>query len=105
MAKSSIRLRASNKGGITTVKALITHPMETGLRKDKKTGKKVPAHFIQAVTGKHNGKDVLVGEWGAAVSKNPYLSFQFAGGKAGDSVELSWSDNMGKTDSASTKVR
>jgi sulfur-oxidizing protein SoxZ len=105
MASSSIRLRASNKGGVATVKALITHPMETGLRKDKKTGKAVPAHFIQSVTGKHNGKDVLVGEWGAAVSKNPYLSFQFAGAKAGDTVELSWSDNMGKTDSASTKVR
>ena len=48
MAKS-IRARASAKGDTTTVKALITHPMETGLRKDKKTGKKVPAHFIQEV--------------------------------------------------------
>jgi sulfur-oxidizing protein SoxZ len=33
MAKKSIRLRASNKGGVSTVKALITHPMETGQRK------------------------------------------------------------------------
>ena len=105
MAKKSIRLRASNKGGAATVKALITHPMETGLRKDKKTGKKVPAHFIQTVTGKHNGKEVIVAEWSGAVSKNPYLSFQFKGANKGDTVELSWSDNMGKSDSASTKVR
>ena len=35
MAKS-IKIRAKSKGGITTVKALITHPMETGLRKNKK---------------------------------------------------------------------
>jgi sulfur-oxidizing protein SoxZ len=87
------------------VKALITHPMETGLRKDKKTGQMVPAHFIQAVTGKHNGKDVLVAEWGPAVSKNPYLSFMFAGAKAGDSVDLTWTDNLGGTESESTKVR
>ena len=105
MAKKSIRLRASNKGGVATVKALITHPMETGQRKNKKTGKKIPAHFIQAVSGKHNGKEVLLAEWGPAVSKNPYISFQFAGAKKGDSVEISWSDNKGGSESASTKVR
>ena len=105
MAKKTIRLRASNKGGVTTVKALITHPMETGLRKDKKTGKAVPAHFIQTVSGKHNGKEVIMAEWSGAVSKNPYLSFQFSGANKGDTVELAWSDNMGKSDSASTKVR
>jgi len=105
MAKKSIRLRASNKGGVATVKALITHPMETGLRKNKKTGKKIPAHFIQTVSGKHNGKEVILCEWSGAVSKNPYLSFKFAGAKKGDSVELTWSDNKGGSESASTKVR
>ena len=105
MAKKTIRLRASNKGGVATVKALITHPMETGLRKDKKTGKKVPAHFIQTVSGKHNGNEVIVAEWSGAISKNPYLSFQFAGAKAGDAVELTWSDNKGGSETASTKVR
>ncbi len=105
MAKKSIRLRASNKGGVATVKALITHPMETGNRKDKKTGKKVPAHYIQTVSGKHNGKEVVLAEWGPAVSKNPYVSFQFAGANKGDTVELAWSDNKGNSESASTKVR
>ena len=105
MAKKTIRLRASNKGGVATVKALITHPMETGLRKDKKTGKKVPAHFIQTVSGKHNGKEVIMAEWSGAVSKNPYMSFQFKGANKGDKVELSWSDNKGGSETASTKVR
>jgi len=105
MAKKTIRLRASNKNGVATVKALITHPMETGLRKDKKTGKAVPAHFIQTVSGKHNGKEVIMAEWSGAVSKNPYMSFQFKGAAKGDSVELSWSDNKGGSETASTKVR
>ena len=105
MAKKTIRLRASNKNGVATVKALITHPMETGLRKDKKTGKKVPAHFIQTVSGKHNGKEVIMAEWSGAVSKNPYMSFQFKGANKGDSVEISWSDNKGGSETASTKVR
>ena len=102
---NSIRLRASAKGDVVTVKALITHPMETGIRKDKKTGQVIPAHFIQTVTAKHNGKDVLVAEWGPAVSKNPYLSFQFGGAKDGDTVDLSWTDNKGESDSASAKVK
>ena len=105
MAKKSIRLRASNKKGVATVKALITHPMETGLRKDKKTGTNVPAHFIQTVSGKHNGQEVVLAEWGPAVSKNPYMSFQFAGAKKGDTVELTWSDNKGGSETGSTKVR
>ncbi len=49
MAKSSIKVRAKVKKGEAKVKCLISHPMETGLRKDKKTGKLIPAHFIQEV--------------------------------------------------------
>lgn len=101
---NSIRIRAQAKGGETVVKALVTHPMETGLRKDKKTGEKIPAHFIQEVSCKHNGADVLTAHWGPAVSRNPYLSFSISGGKAGDTIELSWVDNKGEKDSASTKV-
>jgi len=75
MAKS-IKIRAKVKGDTTVVKALISHPMETGLRKNKKTGKMIPAHFIQEVTCRHNGNDVLKANWGTAISKNPYLSFK-----------------------------
>jgi sulfur-oxidizing protein SoxZ len=42
--------------------------------------------------------------WGAAVSKNPYLSFKFSGAKAGDTLKISWVDNKGESDSLETKV-
>ncbi|MDH5361235.1 MAG: thiosulfate oxidation carrier complex protein SoxZ [Gammaproteobacteria bacterium] len=103
MAKT-IKSRAKASGGEVTVKALISHPMETGLRKNKKTGKNFPAHFIQEVTASANGKQILVAEWGGAVSKNPYLSFKYSG-KAGDKVTISWVDNKGEKDSATTSVR
>ena len=104
MAKS-IRIRAKSSGGTTTVKALVTHPMETGMRKNKKTGEKIPAHYITEVKCEHGGKTVVNAQWGPAVSKNPYLSFAFTGAKAGDSVKLSWVDNTGKSDSAEAKVK
>ena len=101
---NSIRIRAKAAGGEVVVKALITHPMETGLRKDKKTGDKIPAHYIKEVKCEHGGKTVVNAQWGAAVSKNPYLSFAFTGAKAGDTIKLSWVDNKGESDSAEAKV-
>lgn len=105
MAASSIKIRAKESGGVTTVKALMTHPMETGGRTDKTTGKKVPAHFIQEVVCKHNGTTVLTADWSGGVSKNPYISFKFSGGAIGDDVELSWTDNTGASDSKSEKIK
>ncbi len=104
MAKT-IKARAQVKGSVTVVKALISHPMETGLRKDKKTGKVIPAHFIQEVNVEHNGSRVLNAIWGPAVSKNPYMFFKFKGGKSGDSLKISWVDNKGNSDSLETKIK
>ena len=105
MAKSSIKIRAKTKDDVTTVKALMSHPMETGLRKDKKTGEKIPAHFIQEVTAEWNGKTVMIASFGGAVSKNPYLSFKFKGGAKDDEIKLSWKDNQGGSDSNTVKIR
>ncbi len=103
MAKS-IKVRAKERKGVVTVKALMNHPMETGLRKDKKTGKVIPAHHIQEVMAKANDKTVLEAVWGGAISKNPYLSFKYMGAK-GDSLTLSWVDNQGQSDSITAKVK
>ena len=102
---NSIKVRAKVKSGVTVVKTLINHTMETGLRKDKKTKKMIPAHFIQEVTCEHNGNNVLTAQWGISVSKNPYLSFKFSGAKAGDSLKVSWVDNKGKSDSIESKIK
>jgi sulfur-oxidizing protein SoxZ len=103
MAKSTIKLRTKEKGGKIQVKALITHPMETGLRKNKKTGEKIPAHYITDITVEANGKPVLTANWSGSVSKNPFLSFSYAGSKE-DKVKLSWKDNTGKSDSIEKKI-
>jgi len=102
---ASIKMRANVKDGVTTIKALISHPMDTGLVKDKKTGKVIPAHFIQEVVCKHKDTTVLTANWGAAISKNPYLSFKFSGAAAGDTVSLSWVDNKGEKDSAEATIK
>ena len=96
-----MRIRAKQEGDKTVVRVLMAHEMETGQRKDS-ARKVIPAHFIQEVTATHNGKTVLSAQWGPAISKNPYLQFQFSGGKAGDKVSISWTDSKGdkRTDEA-----
>jgi sulfur-oxidizing protein SoxZ len=91
-----MRIRATMQGDRVQVRVLMSHEMETGQRKDS-AGKVVPAHFIQSVVAVHNGRQVLEAEWGPAVSKNPYLQFQFGGGKPGDKVQITWTDNTGDT--------
>ncbi len=100
----STRLKAELKEAVTEVKALIKHPMETGQRKELETGRLVPAHFIEEVTCEHNGEIVMSAQWGVGVSADPYLSFQFEGGKVDEKVKLTWKDNQGQSETVETKI-
>ena len=96
-----MRIRAQAAGEKTTVRVLMSHEMETGLRKDA-GGKAIPAWFIQEVSASHNGKPVMTAQWGPAISKNPFLQFVVKGAKAGDKIAVTWLDNKGdkRTDEA-----
>ncbi|MGD8977439.1 MAG: thiosulfate oxidation carrier complex protein SoxZ [Gammaproteobacteria bacterium] len=94
---SGIRIKAKLKGDKAEVKTLMKHEMETGTRKDSKTGETVPAHYITEVKAELNGKLVMTANWGPAVSKNPYFAFNVNGAKAGDTLKMSWVDNEGQS--------
>jgi sulfur-oxidizing protein SoxZ len=102
---STIKIRAKADGDVTTVKTLMSHPMETGLRKDSKTGKMIPAHFITEVNAEHKGNVVMTANWAGGISKNPYLSFKIKGAAAGDTIKISWVDNQGNSDSAEASIK
>ncbi|MBR0568689.1 thiosulfate oxidation carrier complex protein SoxZ [Azoarcus sp. L1K30] len=91
-----MRIRASAKDGVTEVRVLMSHVMETGQRKDA-SGALIPAHFITELTAKHNDKVVLSAQFGPSVSTNPYLAFKFKGGAKGDKVTVGWTDNKGES--------
>lgn len=91
-----MKIRAASKDGVTEVKVLMSHEMETGQRKDA-NGAIIPAWFINEVTAKLDGKTVLQAQWGPSISKNPYLAFKVKGGKTGDKVSVTWVDNKGDT--------
>jgi sulfur-oxidizing protein SoxZ len=91
-----MKIRAAVKDGVTEVKILMQHDMETGLRKDA-DGALVPAWFITEVKAEYQGRTVLQAQFGQSISKNPYLLFHFKGGAAGEKVKVTWVDNKGDT--------
>jgi sulfur-oxidizing protein SoxZ len=108
MMNDHIKMRAQLKGGntseaFTEVKVLMSHPMETGRRKDD-FNTLIPAHFVQLLTATLNGKTVLEAQWGTGISKNPYLTFRLKNAKVGDIVSVTWHDNVGETATQSIAV-
>jgi sulfur-oxidizing protein SoxZ len=101
---STIRVRATAGADVTEVQALIQHPMDSGFVKDA-SGAIIPPHFIQVLTFEHDGNAVFVADWGAAVSKDPYVKFSFKGAKKGDDLKISWIDNKGATDTTTAKIQ
>lgn len=98
-----MKMRATLGQGFTEIRVLMTHPMETGLRKDP-DGKIVPLHFIQNIEVKVNGKVVVQSQVSQAVSRNPVFTFRVKGGAKGDKVQVSWLDNKGETNSTEAAV-
>ncbi len=98
-----MKMRASLGQGFTDIRVLMTHPMETGQRKDSE-GKLVPMHFIQNLTVKVNGRPVIEAQTSQAISRNPVFSFRLKGGAKGDKIEVSWLDNHGESNRTEVDV-
>lgn len=106
MALRKLKMLAfAGSNNTATVKAIIFHPMETGMRKDKATGKLIPAHFITEVKADLNGKTVLTCLWGSRISKNPFISFRLKNAKKGDTIKISWVDNEGMSGMNEAKIQ
>ncbi|MHB8668551.1 MAG: thiosulfate oxidation carrier complex protein SoxZ [Burkholderiales bacterium] len=99
MADHKMKIRTRLQDGVVELQVLIIHPMETGLRTDKNTKKKIPPHFIQKINVELNGSVVAVVDTGTGVSEDPLLGFRFKNAKNGDKLRISWSDNLGESGS------
>ncbi|MFT5131904.1 MAG: sulfur-oxidizing protein SoxZ [Gammaproteobacteria bacterium] len=102
---SGIKIRTSLVDGLTTVRSIIKHPMETGFNRHPDTGEIIPVYFIEEVICKHNDKIVMRCDWSRAVSKNPYLSFVFMGAVPGDTLSIGWTDSSGLSESARVIIK
>ncbi len=86
--------KKASAGEVITIKTLISHTMETGLRKDKKTGELIPRKIINKFTVTFNGETVFSADIDPAVSSNPYFEFSARVNESG-TFKFIWSDDDG----------
>lgn len=85
--------RKAAAGDVVTIKTLISHKMETGLRKDS-DGNVIPRAIINTFTCDFNGQNVITVNLDPAISTNPYFQFEATVPEAGD-FTFTWNDDDG----------
>lgn len=94
--------RSPKKGEIVVVRAMVQHPMETGLRKQA-SGELIPRKIINKFDCTLNGKSVLSWNIETGVAANPYLEFRFKAEEAGE-LKMAWIDDDKTTIEAVEKI-
>lgn len=105
MAKIKPRVKAPSKasaGEVVTIKTLISHPMESGQRKDK-SGNIIPRQIVNKFTATYNGEEVMTVELEPSVSSNPYFEFQAKIPESGE-FHFQWFDDDGSVYEEKKKV-
>ena len=101
--KPRLRVPATaKKGELVEIKTLITHPMESGQRKDAE-GKLVPRMIVNALTVTFNGKPVVNVTLEPAVAANPYMSFFMRAQESG-TLKFTWTDDQKNSWTAESKL-
>ena len=107
MAKVKPRVKVPKKakaGDVVTIKTLISHPMESGLRKDRKTGELIPRKIINKFVASFEGEQVVSVDVDPAVSANPYFQFDMKVPGAG-TVRFEWTDDDGTVYDIEKKIK
>ncbi|MFN3644049.1 MAG: thiosulfate oxidation carrier complex protein SoxZ [Gemmobacter sp.] len=92
--KPRVRTPKSAKAGeVVLLKTLISHPMESGQRRDSK-GEIIPRSIINRFTAELNGRMIVDIHLDPAISTNPYFEFEAKVDAAGD-FKFTWYDDDG----------
>jgi sulfur-oxidizing protein SoxZ len=84
---------AAAKGEIFQIKALISHQMETGLRRDDQ-GNVIPRKIINKFVCRYNDVVVFGVDLHEAVAANPYIEFYLRATESGR-LEFVWEEDGG----------
>ena len=85
--------KTAKKDEVLTIKTLISHPMESGQRKDK-DGKVIPRSIINRFTAEFDGKMIVDTTMEPAISTNPYVEFDVKVPASGE-FKFTWYDDDG----------
>jgi sulfur-oxidizing protein SoxZ len=90
---------AAAKGEIFQVKTIISHQMETGLRRDDQ-GEVIPRKIINRFVCRYGGAVAFSVDLHEAIAANPYLEFYLCATESGQ-LEFVWEEDGGSVYSLS----
>jgi sulfur-oxidizing protein SoxZ len=85
--------REASAGDTVTVRTLISHPMESGQRRDD-DGNVIPRQIINRFVCDFNGENVIDVTLEPAISTNPYFQFDATVPESG-TFQFTWYDDDG----------
>ena len=85
--------KTAKRGEVITIRALISHVMETGFRPTN-VGKLYPRDIITSFKCSYNGEEIFRAALHPAVSANPYLAFSTVATESGK-ITLQWTGDNG----------
>jgi sulfur-oxidizing protein SoxZ len=80
-------------GSVIYVRALISHPMHTGLFRDS-AGAPIAAWFIREVVVAYGDEEVARFEWTSGISRDPFVTFPLRVTRTAP-LTMTWKDNAG----------
>lgn len=95
--------KKADAGEVITIKTLISHTMESGQRKDRKTGELIPRQIINKFVCTFNDEEVFSVDIDPAVSSNPYIEFSCKVPESG-TFKFVWLDDDGSEYSTEKKI-
>ena len=103
MSVGNIVISTRMANAFTFVDLRISHPMESGLRKDKQ-GIVIPPWYIINLEIFYKDESIASLELGPLVSRNPALSFVLNAAAEDDIVKVTWLDNRGESGERLAKI-
>jgi sulfur-oxidizing protein SoxZ len=93
----------ATRGEIVEIKTLVSHPMESGFRRNN-TGAVIPRNIITHFSCRYNNQPVFTAEFGPGVAANPFLAFYLQASSSGDLL-FSWTDQHGNVATATRNLQ
>ncbi len=91
------------RGDVIDVRALVEHPMATGLFRDSE-GHPIPAYFINDVSVTFGDREVAHFVWTSGLSRDPFVEFPLRADREAP-LAITWKDNKGGVFQQSVDIR
>jgi sulfur-oxidizing protein SoxZ len=94
--------KTARRGDVLALKAVFSHPMETGYRRDV-AGKPIMRDIITTFTCRYDGVEVFRADFSPAIAANPFIFFTTIATVSGPLV-FTWTDGAGKSWSETSQL-